>query len=608
MTGSQKKQITVLEISYEVCNKVGGIYTVITSKIARMMENIQNYIAVGPYYEKPASLEFEKEKPPLKFQKAFNALYKKYGINCYYGRWLIQSQQLLSERPLTILIDPAGYRSSLNKIKADLWEFAGVDSMGATHHYDEPLPFSRATGLLLQELIRSRAVSGKVVAHFHEWLTGAGLLYVKASKVPCRTVFITHSTALGRTIAGSGKEDIYSLIREGLRRKQTVSDDKAREYGAIDRHTMERAACQKADVFTTVSDIVGTECEFILGRKPDIILHNGLDMSKFPVMEDISDLHIKYRNEIRKFVSAYFSPYYPIDVSNTIFYFISGRFEFHNKGVDLLLESAGRLNKRLKRLKTKKNIVLFIWVPCNIKGRHSGIMDNLALFEDLEEAAREESRRIAERIMNSFSQRKKIEQSSIIDQGFLHELKKAELSLKRESDRPPSSPFILDQNQVTESLESNNLLNSKDDKVKVIYYPTYLSSTDGMLGQNYYDAMMGCHVGIFPSQYESWGYTPLEAAALGCQSITTDLTGYGRFMKPKLGKGDYSIMVVPREKKSYQESVAYLEDLLFRIYNMSKRQRVQFKIGAKQLSKLADWSSLIRSYLKAYDLALSKRG
>jgi glycogen(starch) synthase len=450
-------------------------------------------------------------------------------------------------------------------------------------------------------------VDGKVVAHFHEWLVGAGLLYVKANKVPCRTVFITHSTALGRTIAGSGREDIYGLISEGLKRKQTVSDDKAREYHAMDRHSMERASAQKADVFTTVSDIVGTECEFILGRKPDVILHNGLDMAKFPVMEDLSDLHIEYRNDIRRFVSAYFSPYYPIDMEDTLFYFISGRFEFHNKGMDLLIDAMGRLNKRLMKSKSKRTIVLFIWVPCYVKGRRSDIMDNLALFEDLEETIKEESSRIAERIMASFAQRKRITYSSIIEQGFLHELKKAELTIRKRDSMPPISPFMFDSNQVSQALERNGLINRPEDKVKVIYYPIYLSSTDGILGLNYYNAMMGCHVGIFPSYYESWGYTPLEAAALGCQSITTDLAGYGRFMKPQLGKDDYSIMVVPRERKPYEQSVAHLEDLLFRIYNMNKRQRVQFKIRAKQLSKLADWGTLINNYLKAYDMALSKK-
>jgi glycogen(starch) synthase len=605
MPDNTKNNITVLEISYEVCNKVGGIYTVITSKIARMMENIQNYIAVGPYYEKHASLEFEQEKPPLEFQKAFNALHKKYGINCYYGKWLIEKQKLIKIRPVTILIDPAGFRASINRIKDRLWKFARVDSLNATPHYDEPLPFAYATGLLVEELLRSGAIGDKIVAHFHEWLTGAGLLYLKARKVPVETVFTTHSTALGRTISGTGKEDIYNLVNKGLSDKRTVSDDKAREYNAIDRHTMERASAQHADIFTTVSDIAGRECEFILGRKPDIVLPNGLDMAKFPAMEELSGLHLNHRNHIRKFVTACLSPYHTINAEETLFFFMSGRFEFHNKGIDLFIDALGRLNKRLKQAKSNKTVIAFIWIPCHTKNRRSDIMDSLALFEDIEEAIRKESKNLEERILNAFAQRKSVRGSNIIDENFVHEMKKASLQIRKEGN-PPISPFEVDPNEITQALERNTLLNHPGDRVKVIYYPTYLSSTDGILGISYYNAIMGCHVGIFPSYYEPWGYTPLEAAALGCQSITTDLAGYGRFIKPKLGRDDYSIMVVPREGKGYEESVACLEDLLFRIYSMTKRQRGQFKIKAKQLSMLADWKNLIKNYLKAYDMALAR--
>ena len=606
MADTLKKDMTVFEVSYEVCNKFGGIYTVITSKMARMMDSLQNYIAIGPYYKDKASLSFDEEKPPLNFQKAFNSLHKKHGINCYYGRWMIHSHELMKERPVTILIDPAGFRERINDIKGELWDYARVDSMTNDWWYDEPLPWSYACGLLIEELIKSDAVKGKVAAHFHEFLTGAGLLYLKKNKIPVGTVFTTHATMLGRTIAGTGREDIHSLVKGGLSKKETISDDKAKEYKVFSKHSLERASARKADVFTTVSDVTKKECEYVLGRRPDVILYNGLDMNKFPTMEELSNLHVRYRNHIRKFLSAYFSPYYPMDTQNTLFYFISGRFEFRNKGIDLLLDALGRLNSRLGKEKSKTNIVVFIWVPCKVKDRRSDVMDNLALYEDLEETVRNESNKITQNIMNAFALRRPMKQTQIFDDTFLQHLKKAELKLRRQGQNPPVSPFIIDPNDITQRLERNALMNRKDDKVKVVYYPTYLSSTDGMLGLDYYNAMMACHVGIFPSYYEPWGYTPLEAAALGCQSITTDLAGYGMFMKPRLKKGEYSIVVVPRESKGYEESVAYLENIMFRIYCMKKSERGLFKIKAKQLSKLADWRSMIKNYLKAYDIALSK--
>lgn len=600
-----RSNITAIEVSYEVCNKAGGIYTVITSKMSRMLDLVKSYMAVGPYYEKQASMEFEQEKPPLKFQKAFNTLHRKYGINCYYGSWLVRGHKLLKERPLTILIDPAGYSASLNKIKKDLWDFAGVDSIRASWFYDEPLPWSRATGFLIEELLRSGAVGGRVVAHFHEWLSGAGLLYLKEKRIPVKTVFTTHATMMGRSIAGTGREDIYSLIKSGLAEGKTMPDDKAREYQLMDKHTLERASARHADIFTTVSDPLGVECEFILGRKPDLTLYNGLDMKNFPPMEELSNMHITYRDKIRNFIKAFFSPYYPIDSGNTLFFFISGRFEFHNKGIDLFLDALGRLNRRLAEAKSKKTVVAFIWVPCHVKGRRPEVMENLALFSDLEEAAEREANRISERILDEFTQRRPIRHSRIIDESFTHELKRIGLQFQKKGN-PPISPFETEPNEITHALERNGLMNGPGDRVKVIYYPTYLSSTDGILGMSYYNAIAGCHVGIFPSYYEPWGYTPLEAAALGCQSVTTDLAGYGRFIKHKVGKDDHSIMVLPREGKPYERSAALLEEALFRICSMTKRQRGQFKIRAKQLSLLDDWGILIRNYLSAYEMALSK--
>jgi phosphorylase/glycogen(starch) synthase len=244
MGETQKKQITVFEVSYEICNKYGGIYTVVTSKMARMMESIQNYIAIGPYYEKNAMLEFMEEKAAANFKKAFSNLNRKYGIKCRMGKWTIRGQRILEVTPQTILIDPAGYRKRINDIKSELWEFAGVDSLNSDWWYDEPLPFAKASGLLIEELVKTKAVEGKVVAHFHEFLTGAGLLHLKKNKSPVKTVFTAHGTMLGRAIAGTGKEDIHSMIKNGIAEKRVLPDDKAREYNVLAKHTLERASAQ----------------------------------------------------------------------------------------------------------------------------------------------------------------------------------------------------------------------------------------------------------------------------------------------------------------------------------------------------------------------------
>ncbi|MCX6815888.1 MAG: glycogen/starch synthase [Candidatus Aenigmarchaeota archaeon] len=591
---------TVVEISYEVANKVGGIYTVLASKAENMIKNIKDYYVIGPYYEKSAAVEFEEAQPSEEMKKVFGSLKEK-GITCRFGKWLIEG------KPRCILIDPGSLKESTNDIKKEMWEKFHVDSLNADWWYDEPLPWSRAAGIVVEELHKAGIFNEKTIAHFHEWLCGAGLLYLKKNK-KIKTVFTTHSTVLGRTIAELGKEDLYALIDDGLKKKQAVSDAKAVEYKCEAKHTMEKATAQNADVFTTVSQTVAPECEYILGRKPDVKLPNGLNMNRFPLMEDLSSRHIHLRNRVRHFLMSYFSPYYEFDAKNTLVYFISGRFEFHNKGIDVFIDALGRLNQRLKAVNNKKQIVVFIWVPERTMERKRNVLENLALFEHAEEVVKEEGERIRGRIMKSFARGELPQKTKIFDDKFLEDMKRMELLLKSKHDQiPPVTPFdLFSENLITEALKRNSLLNRKEDKVKIIYYPAYLSTTDGLLGMNYYDAMIACHVGVFPSYYESWGYTPLEAAALGLQSITTDMSGFGKFISPKLGKHDMSIVVLKRQDISYHDVVDNLTDIMFGIYQMTKKQRGQCKMQAKHLSMLADWEVLIKEYIKAYDLALKK--
>lgn len=598
----KNNNLIVFEISYEVANKYGGIYTVIVSKIKRMQERVKHYYTIGPYYPEKATAEFQEETPTKPLSKIFEKLKKKYGIICRYGKWMLE------EKPDCILIDPGDFRHRLNEIKFEHWDKFRIDSLGSDWWYDEPLPWSESVGILLKEMYTFGFFKNPTVIHFHEWLTGAGLLHLKSHHIPLPTVFTTHSTVLGRTIAETGKENLYEMIEQGLKKGKTIDTKKAYEYHVQAKHLMEKAAALNSDVFTTVSETVRKECKFILGRNPDVILPNGLDMKKFPTMEDLSDLHITYRNHIRRFVLSYFSPYYEFDVKNTLFYFISGRYEFRNKGIDLFIDALGLLNQRLKNLKTKKTIVVFIWVPFHVKERKYSVIENLALFNTLEEKVEKEAEKIEERIIESFARGQLPTEKRIFDKEFLDNLKRMKLQLiSKRNHLPPLSPFELEsENLILQALKKNGLINKKTDKIKVIYYPAYLSSVDGLLGLNYYHAVIGCHLGVFPSYYEPWGYTPLECAALGLQTITTDLTGFGKFIQSKIKKNEYSVMVLKREGKSYEECVKDLEKLLFKIYKMSKKQRIANKIAAKRLSELADWKILIKNYMKAYTLALKK--
>jgi glycogen(starch) synthase len=598
---------SVVEVSYEVCNKVGGIYTVIVSKMPLMLRNTEKYLAIGPYYEKQAALELVREEPPPKLASVFDALGRRYGMRFHYGKWLIRHAAGTGQKPEVILIDPGRYKEKLNGIKADLWESFGVDSLAADSTYDEPLPWSKATGMLIQEMSKARLLGQRPVAHFHEWLTGAGLLHLKGSRSSVRTVFLTHATMLGRAIAGTGRDDLYGMIREGLANRATVQDDVARKYNVMGKFSLERASANNADVFATVSEITGRECQFMFGKKPDIYLYNGLDSNRFPLMENLSELHIRYREEMKKFVAGYFCPYYSIDLEDALFFFISGRFEFRNKGVDMFIDALGSLNERLKGAGSKKVVVAFIWIPAYVRESRNDVLNSLGVFRELEEDVNKESERMAGRILRAFVKGREPEKTEIFDQDFLFRLKEARSVLdKLRGQNPPVSPFVLDENEITSALQRSGLNNEASDPVKVIYYPTYLSASDNMLGMDYYKAMTGSHLGVFPSYYEPWGYTPLEAAALGLQAITTDLAGFGIFIRPELRENEASIMVLPRDGVPYEESVSKLEDMLYRIYRMDRKDRVAGKIRSKELSGLADWNAMVRNYFKAYEMALKK--
>ncbi len=588
----------VLEASYEVANKVGGIHTVLTSKSARMQEKIPEFYEIGPYYKKKAQVEFEEKEIPNKFHKTFVEMEKELGIKCYYGNWVVAEKS-----PNCILIDHLNLKKKTNEIKKELWDAFKIDSMGTDEWFNEPVIWSKAVGLLIEKLEKNKVFGNKkIVSHFHEYLSGTGLLHLKKIKSKTKTVFTTHATVLGRTIAESRKQDLYELIEKGFKEKQTASNELAYSYGVQSKHLLEKACALNADVFTSVSKAVAKESEFILGKKCDLILPNGLDLDKFPIMEDLSILHKQYRDRIRHFIEAYFYPYYYFDIKKTLFYFIAGRYEFHNKGIDLFIDALGELNKELKKQKSDLKIIAFIWIAEETTARNLAVMENMVIHQTIEDLMERELPNIQRQLFRNLMEGQKLE-TNLFEKDFLLNSKKMALRLKSKKEvLPPISAFETRENEILKSIKRNNLLNKEEDKVKIIYYPTYLSTADGLIGLNYYEAIIGSHYGIFPSYYEPWGYTPLETAALAVPSVTTDLGGYGQFIEETLGKkAEGSIQVLKRKGKTYKEEVKEMKNKMKDIYLMTKQQRMQKKINAKEYSFLADWRNLIENYIKAYE-------
>ncbi|MCK4967977.1 MAG: glycogen/starch synthase, partial [Candidatus Aenigmarchaeota archaeon] len=598
------------EVSYEVANKVGGIYTVITSKAGIMAEKYgSGFMPVGPWIEGKSYLEFS-EKDAGEFKDVFDKLAKR-GIICKFGTWGILGS------PNAILIDSSEFfKKNKNQIKTDLWNQYGIDSIRADCWFDDPIVFSYAAGILIDE-ISKKYKNKKCVAQFHEWLTGAGLLYLKNVKSKVGTVFTTHATMLGRTMAGVN-ENLHEKIETGLKHGITMDPQKAYHYGVESKHLTEIACAKNADVFTTVSKTTAKEAEFLLGRKPDVVLPNGLNLSKYPSMEDLSVLHKKYKMKITNFLRAYFRPYYDINVVDPRIMFISGRYEYHNKGIDMCVESLGRLNNELKNSGSKKDVFVFFLIPADINGENVEVLKNVTLFNEIENYVDDLLPEIKHSVIGAITRGVELigQIKDSITETHLQEIKKQMHEFRSKVGQiPPLCAFNLnynlDDDSIIKGFKANGLLNRKEDRVKVIFYPAYLSNADRLISINYNSFIIGSSMGIFPSFYEPWGYTPVECAANGCLSITTDYAGFGKFIDENRitalnDKKDHGIYILKRENTSYDVCVETMKKKISDIVHMTKNEIVEEKHIANRLAYLTDWKYLGENYIEAHNIALKK--
>ena len=592
----QTKADYLFEASWEVCNKVGGIYTVVKSKAKLLKKLYKNYYLIGPYVQKNAELDFTEKRVPNKLKPAFDELSQQ-GIKCHFGVWNIQGE------PNTILIEFEGLKNQTNYYKEQFWNNFHVDSINTSWEFEEPMLWSVAVGMLLEKM-PSLLKTEKIVGHFHEWLAGFALLYLKMKNSPVKTVFTTHATMLGRSIAGSGKP-LYTII------DQINPEQEAKNHGVMDKFSTERACANTANVFTTVSEITSLEAEKLLGRKADVLLLNGLDTSLFPTFEEISVKHRTYRAVTREFLSYYFFPYYSFDLENSLNFFIVGRFEYANKGLDILIEALARLNTHLKKKKYKKTINVFFWIPRGVKSTNLRLSDSKTAYVQMKEYIEDHSMEILKQIEENFLTCSKNDLSKpskisnhILTKEFVSSVKKMRIHFNKQGS-PLLTTHILqneDNDAIINAFKHFDLTNKEEDRVKVIDYPIYLTGVDGLLDLKYYDAILGCHLGIFPSSYEPWGYTPLECAALGVPAITTDLAGFGRFIQDQNPKG--GIYVLKRMNKKREDIINDLMKKMLRYYKLNQKGRVEQKIEAKELSALADWNKFIENYVEAHNLAL----
>lgn len=584
----------LFESSWEVCNKVGGIYTVVKSKAAIINDYYKEYYLIGPYFEDNARIEAEQVVPPDYLKEVFRELENE-GIKCFFGKWRCKGE------PNVILIDFLSLKHKIAELRKWLWESYKVESHAARWDFDEPMLYSYAVGRLI-ELAKSKQEKKKVVGHFHEWMAGMSLLFLKAIGCDVKTVFTTHATMLGRSISGKGRELYYELPNLDCHKE-------AKEIGILEKFTTEKACARVADCFTTVSEITSIEAEKILEKKADVLLLNGLDIEKFPTFEECSINHRDFRDRAREFVSYYFLPNQQIDLDNSLFFFIVGRYEFKNKGIDLFIDALGKLNDRLKSEKSKKNIITFFWIPSGVGGIQTPLLENRNQYEHISDLISNSIQNIRQKLLRGVMNDEDVRNIELFDADKTRDISSFKARLNR--NEPLLSTHVLhdgDNDAIVGSLKNAGITNKKEDKVKAIFYPVYLNGSDGLLDLKYYDAIQACHLGVFPSYYEPWGYTPLESAALGVPAVTTDLAGFGRYIRKRRGsESEKGIFVVDRLDSEYSASCEALAGIMYDYTKLKRKERVEQKMSAKKLAELADWSKLAKNYVKAHNFALKKK-
>jgi glycogen(starch) synthase len=573
-----------IEVSFEAANKVGGIYQVLKSKSGKMKDFYgDNYYTIGFYDEESASTDFAPREtiPGLE-----NLKEEDNGIEIHCGVWRIENQ------PKCILVDISDMEKSADDIKEELYEEHGVDSMGAGEDFEEPVKWSYAVGKVVDALESS--LEGDTVVQLHEWLSGPAMLNFDAP-----TVFTTHATVLGRTLSNADY-DLNRLIED-----DAVEDSMAEEHGVKPKHQTEKAAAENADVFTTVSKVTGKEAEAVLGVEPDKILPNGFNVGEFPSLEELSYQHKKKKDEMKEFLRAHFEPYYDVNLEDDPrILFISGRYEFHNKGIDTFIDALADLNGQ-----EGDDFFVFFFVPTDVKQVKPEVLENMSLYQELEDYVDSVMPEIRSTLIDSMTSggdtgerlKELVEESSTSLESLQDNFH------GKKGNAAPNCAFDLNYSpdEILHRMHERGLRNREEDRVKVIFYPTYLSMGDKLLSMSYNDALVACSAGIFPSYYEPWGYTPVETAANGALSITTDMAGFGQFLLENAPEDDRKgIRVLERQDVPDEEASERLAEMIEDIVSYSKTEITERKHNARRLAQLTSWDKLGENYREAHEMAV----
>lgn len=535
----------IFESSWEVCNKVGGIYTVLSTRAKTLQEAFPDRLFfIGPdVWSGKENPLFTEDDELLKAWRT--EAETKDNLKIRVGRWNIPGN------PITILVDFTPFYAVKNDIYTQAWLDFQVDSLHAYGDYDEASMFSYAAGKVVESYYRHNlTVADKVIYHANEWMTGLGALYIQKHVPQIATVFTTHATSIGRSIAGNNKPLYDYLFAYN-------GDQMARELNMESKHSIEKQTAHHVDCFTTVSDITDNECKELLEKQADVVLVNGFEDDFVPKGRSYSAKRQKARKALLNVANKLLGTRLGDD---TMLVGTSGRYEFKNKGINVYLEALNRLT-RDKNL--KRDVLAFVSVPGWVG---------------------EPRKDLAERLKS-----------------------------KKDFDTPLECPFIthwlhnMSHDQVLDMLKYLNMSNAKDMRVKVIFVPCYLDGNDGIVNLAYYDLMPGFDLTVYPSYYEPWGYTPLESMAFKVPTITTDLAGFGLWVNTL--KGHYAtlqdgVKVIHRTDYNYSEVADAIRDTLTEYSALSPKEIDKVRKNAAAVAEQALWKYFIKNYYVAYDVAL----
>ena len=530
---------TLFEVSWEVCNKVGGIYAVVSSKILEALAAFgENYFLLGP--DLGNNPDFEETDEPC-WQELRQETDRR-NLNCRFGRWNIPG------RPKVILV---GYRDRYDQSQLlfSLWNRYGVDSISGGWDYVEPVMFSTACGEVIEAACKALHIpaDGPALAHFHEWMCGGGLLYLKTNAPYVGTVFTTHATMLGRSMAGSGF-DIYKQMH------QINPKHEAGAYNITAKCSMETASAREADCFTTVSRITADEAGVFLGRTPDVLTLNGLDLRVIPDYSRDRSLAAASRQRLLEAAGRLLRRQLPED---TRIFLVSGRYEYHNKGIDVFLDALGMVNTALSQ--SQSNVLAL----CAVMGGHSGVNADAVSGDPAKLPGQGGFWISSHHVYNQ-----------------------------------PNDPIL-------NACQRLGLDNRPENHVQVIFDPAQLDGKDGFLNMRYEEVLAACDLGVFPSWYEPWGYTPQESAAHAVPTVTTDLSGFGMWVRSSQ-RDKNGVTIICRRQTSYDETAASLRDVLLHYASLPEEQMQEHRHMVRHVAEGCSWEQFFPYYVQAYGLALDK--